>query len=358
VTSASVDVGGERPYRVVVAPGCLAEAAGLAAGGRAAVLTDANVAPLHLAALVGLEDAPRLVVPAGEASKSLATLGRVLDFLAESDLDRSSALVLLGGGVVGDLGGLAASLYMRGIDAVHCPTSLVAQVDSSIGGKTAIDLAAGKNLAGTFHPPRAVLADVTTLSTLPDAELSAGLGEVLKTALVGDGGILERLDEGAEAVLAREPSVLVELVTRCVRVKAAIVERDERERGERRKLNLGHTFGHAIERAAGYGRVPHGVAVAVGTTLALEAARTRGLLQDPELPARVARIAARLGLPASLAELRERSGLALDPAELERAMRHDKKGSAGEPRFVLPRAAGAIETGVRLAPDELRRLLA
>jgi 3-dehydroquinate synthase len=290
-------------------------------------------------------------VPAGEESKSLEALGRVLDFLVEARLDRSSALVLLGGGVVGDLGGLAAALYLRGIDAVHCPTTLLAQVDSAVGGKTAVNLRAGKNLAGAFHQPRAVHADVETLATLADEELCSGLGEVLKSALVGDPELFLLLEEHAEGLLARAPELLAGVVERCVRIKVAVVERDEREAGERKRLNLGHTFAHAIEQASGW-RVPHGMAVAAGVCLALRASGELGLLADAELPARTARLCARLGLPASLAELRGRYRAELAPAALCAALGRDKKGRAGEPALVLPRALGELELDVR-PPDAL-----
>jgi 3-dehydroquinate synthase len=347
------------PHCVRIGRGVLREADGLVAScSRVAVLSDLLVAPLHAVRLGELARAPRLELEPGEASKDFATLERVLDFLADAGLDRRSAVVALGGGVVGDVGGLAVSLYMRGIALVQCPTTLLAQVDAAVGGKTAVNLRAGKNLAGTFHPPLAVLADAEVLATLPAGELRSGLGEVLKTALVGDGGILAALEESVAPVLAGDPDALAELVVACVRVKAAIVGRDERETGERRALNLGHTFAHAIEHAAGYGRVPHGEAVAVGLALALAASRELGLLRDPELPARLAALAERLGLPRDLAELRHRRALPLPATALLAALRRDKKADAGEPAFVLPRAVGELELAGRLPRPLLERLLA
>jgi 3-dehydroquinate synthetase len=267
----SVRVGTEDPYDVRIGRGLLSEVAGTTAPySRRAVLSDDRVAPLYLARIDGGgRDAvppglvPAMVVPAGEGSKCFATLERVLEYLAENDFDRASCLVALGGGVVGDLAGLAASLYMRGIAIVQVPTTLLAQVDASVGGKTAVDLAAGKNLAGTFHQPAVVLADTDTLSTLPDAEFRSGLGEVVKSALLEGEPALTWLERCSRPIAERDPDVLAEVVERCVRLKAAIVERDPEEKGERRVLNLGHTFAHAIERAAGYGSVPHGIAVAV-----------------------------------------------------------------------------------------------
>ena len=352
-----VQVGGARPYRVRVGAGVLSELPeAIASRARIAVLTDVHVEQLYADRLGPLASAPRLAVDAGEDSKSFATLERVLEFLTASDLDRGSALVLLGGGVVGDLGGLAASLYMRGIDAVQCPTTLLSQVDSSVGGKTAVNLGAGKNLAGTFHPPCHVLADVATLGTLPDDELASGLGEVVKTALIGDPELLDLLEASSTAVRARDPEILAVLVTRCVGVKAGVVERDERESGERKHLNLGHTFGHAIEHVAGYGTIPHGVAVGTGLGLALEAAHKNGNLADDSLLERVPRILSSLGLQPDLAGLRQRYDLVLETEALIDGLRHDKKGSAGTPQFVLPVRAGELLRDVPLDVDLLREL--
>lgn len=346
------------PYEVRIGPGVLAGLEQvLPAGCTCAVLSDENVAPLHTARLGPVGAAPLHRIPAGEGSKSFAQLERVLDFLVEAGLDRSSVLVAMGGGVVGDLGGLAGALFMRGIEVVHCPTSLLSQVDSALGGKTAVNLRGGKNLAGVFHQPSAVLADTETLSTLPDEEFRSGLGEVLKSALVGDPELLDLLEGHALELWRREAELLGEVVSRCVRVKAAIVARDEREGGERAALNLGHTFGHAIELCAGYGRIPHGVAVGVGLVLALEASAHVGLLEDQELPRRVRRVARYLGLVPDLATLRERYQVALGPAELRAAMRRDKKAAAGRPAFVLPKRAGALALGQTLPERLIERLL-
>jgi 3-dehydroquinate synthase len=322
---------------------------------RRAVVTDDRVAPLYLARL-GF-DAPSMAVPAGEPSKRMPTLERVLEFLAASDLDRSSCVIALGGGVVGDLAGMAASLFMRGIPVVQVPTTLLAQVDASVGGKTAVDLAAGKNLAGTFHQPAAVLADPETLATLPEEEYRSGLGEVVKAALIEGEAALAWLEGNSRPLVRRDPGALEEAVERCVRTKAHIVVGDPRERGARKILNLGHTFAHAIERAAGYGRVPHGIAVAVGLSLALRASRAAGLLDDAVLSARVAALLAALELPGDLRALRSASGARLAPEELVAGMRHDKKGAAGRPRLVLPRAAGRIEVDVEVDPDLLAEIV-
>ncbi|TDJ66099.1 MAG: 3-dehydroquinate synthase [Planctomycetota bacterium] len=355
-----VEVGTNPAYEVSVGPGVLADVAGFVggAGARVAVLADARVAELHAHRLAGLERAPRLDVPPGEGSKSLARLGAVLDFLAEAELDRSSCLVTLGGGVPGDLGGLAASLFKRGIAVVHAPTTLLAMVDASVGGKTAINLAAGKNLAGTFHQPRAVFADTETLATLPEDELRSGFGEVVKAALVEGEPLLALVEESAGALVARDPDALERVVAACVRAKARVVADDPHERGPRRALNLGHTFAHGIERTAGYGAVPHGVAVAAGIGLALAAARALGILADDTLADRTGRLLEALGLPRDLTALRASSGLALPAADVARAMGHDKKGRVGAPELVLPARAGAIELGVPVEPAMLTRLLA
>jgi 3-dehydroquinate synthase len=226
-----------------------------------------------------------------------------------------------------------------------------------VGGKTAVNLARGKNLAGSFHQPALVLADTETLATLPDAELRSGLGEVVKTALVGDAELLELLERDAERLRARDIDLYGEIVARCVRVKAGIVARDERETGARKVLNLGHTFAHAIELTAGYGRIPHGVAVGVGIALALRASERTGLAR-PGVTDRIARLLPRLGLGSSLAALREEYGHELPAAELRAGLRHDKKGTAGRPAFVLVRDVGAAEVDRALDPALLRELLA
>ena len=357
--SATVEVGVQPPYEVRVGPGCLSEVRGLAdAYSSCMVLTDGRVAALHRERLPGFGDAPWMQVPEGERAKRLSVVEEVLDGMAEAGLDRSSLLVTLGGGSVSDVGGLAASLYGRGIDVVHGPTTLLAQVDAAVGGKTGVNLAGGKNLAGTFHQPRAVFADTDTLGTLEEDEVRSGLGEVAKAALLGAEGLAQRLDAEARALARPEGELAEEIVVACVRLKGVVVAADERESGARKQLNLGHTFGHAIELVAGYGRIPHGVAVAVGLGLALETSRRLALLEDGELPARVARWLADLGLPGSLDQLRASYRTALPARELAEAMRLDKKGRRAEPRFVLPRALAHLELDARVEPGLLEEILA
>lgn len=346
------------PYDVRIGAGVLAELpACLAAYGAHAVLTDHTVERLYARALPA--SATRLLaVPDGERSKSCAELERVLDFLVVCHLDRRGCLVAFGGGVVGDLGGLAAALYMRGIAFVQVPTTLLAQVDSSVGGKTAINLAGGKNLAGAFHQPSAVFADTALLATLAEGEYQSGLGEVVKTALLAGEDFVALLERETRALAARDASVLAEIVARCVAFKAHIVARDPHECGERKALNLGHTFAHGIEHDAGYGTVPHGLAVAVGIVLALRASAEFGVLRDPELVARVQRLFAALGLPADLATLRTRYGATLRPRGLLDGMRHDKKSAEGRSRFVLLERAGAWRLDVEAPDERVERLLA
>jgi 3-dehydroquinate synthase len=355
----AIQVSTEPRCEVLVGRGLLAEAAQRSAHYSArALLSDTNVAPLYAGAL-GLPEATRAhLVPPGESSKTLAELERVLEFLARTGLDRGSCLLLLGGGVVGDLGGLAAALYMRGIDFVQLPTTLLSQVDSSVGGKTAVNLEAGKNLAGVFRQPALVLADTSTLGTLDAEEFRAGLGEVLKTALVSGEALLARLESAHRELVARDPDLLAGIVAECVRTKAAVVARDPLEQGERAQLNLGHTFAHAIERVAGYGAVPHGIAVGTGLVLALRLAERLELARDPALRGRVERLLGSFGMPASLAALRIRCHTQLGEAELAQAMRLDKKSRSGRPRFVVPRAPGELVLGLEIDEALLSEVLA
>ena len=302
-----------------------------------ALLTDANVArhqPRALRALAG--GAPVLVLPPGERTKSLPSLKRVLDFLAAQRLDRTGLLVVVGGGVIGDVGGFAAASYLRGIDYVQVPTTLLAMVDSSVGGKTGVNLAAGKNLVGAFHQPRAVFIATELLATLPPREFAAGMAEVIKCGLLGDADLFARLERAPVTTASAD---LAEVIRRCCALKARIVEADERElaaKGGRALLNLGHTFGHAIEQVTGYRRYRHGEAVAVGLAAAARLSRHLGLLAAAE----VARVDAALtahALPARLAE-------PIPLADLMAAMARDKKVRAGRPRLVVLRRLGEAVT--------------
>jgi 3-dehydroquinate synthase len=329
---------GDRSYPILFAGDLTvevrAQAADLAGAGRGyAVVTDGNVARIHEKALRSLfADAPVHVVPPGEESKSIPELGRALDFLASRGLDRSGALFAVGGGVVGDLAGFAAASYLRGIDHYQVPTTLLSMVDSSVGGKTGVNLKAGKNLAGAFHQPRGVFVATGFLGTLPPREFAAGMAEVIKTALLGDGPLFDGLER---APLSAGDPGLASVIRRCCAIKARLVEADERERAEkggRALLNLGHTFAHAIEQVAGYGAYLHGEAVAVGLCAAARLSRGLGMIGEPDV-ARVESAVASHALPT-----RVRRPLAI--ADLASAMARDKKARGGSPRFVLLRSLG------------------
>ena len=327
------------------APRHLAEA-GLRTG-RCLVVTDEHVAPHYQAtleaALTEAGWAPRVVVIApGEASKSPAGLQQIYDAALPWGLDRQTPVLGLGGGVVGDLAGFAAATLLRGLPLVHLPTTLVAQVDSAIGGKTGINHAAGKNLIGAFHQPRLVLADGATLATLPALEWHSGLAEVVKHALIADVAFLAFLEDRWEAVLARRPEVAGEMVYRAAAIKAGVVAEDEREQGRRAILNFGHTFGHAIEREAGYGRFTHGEAVALGMQAALHLSRDL----HPDLDAARALALVR--------RIPVRHGLAgLPAARLMAAMQTDKKVEAGRLRLVVLRRLGAAYLTAEAAPEAI-----
>ncbi len=303
------------------------------AGRKIAVVTDQNLITRQEAVLRGLfGDAPRFVVPPGEGSKSIAELGRALEFLANERLDRGSALFAVGGGVIGDLGGFAAASYLRGIDYFQVPTTLLAMVDSSVGGKTGVNLAAGKNLAGAFHQPRGVFIATGLLSTLPPREFAAGAAEVIKTGLLGDADLFHQLERRP---LSLDHTDLAAIVRRCCAIKAKVVEADERElapQGGRALLNLGHTFGHAIEQVAGYGAYLHGEAVAIGLAAAARLSQALGGLTAAEV-ARIDAVLAAHALPVRL-----RAPLPL--ADLRAVMARDKKVRAGALRFIVLRGIG------------------
>ncbi len=336
---------GERSYPIHIGAGLL-ERAELyrphLAGGSAAIVTNEVVAPLYLPRVrqalreVRVTD---IIVPDGEQAKSWQTLERVFDALLEARCGRDTLLVALGGGVVGDLAGFAAAVYQRGMPFLQLPTTLLAQVDSSVGGKTAINHARGKNMIGAFHQPLAVISDVATLDTLPERELRAGLAEVIKHALALDAGFVAWLEANLGRMLAREGAALAYAVKRCCELKAHIVAADERESGVRALLNFGHTFGHAIEARMGYGAWLHGEAIAAGMVMAAELSRTLGLIDESDV-ARARRLIERAGLPVA--------GPAVAPQELMALMTVDKKAAQGKLRFVVLEAIGraALRGGV------------
>jgi 3-dehydroquinate synthase len=283
-----------------------------------------------------------LVLPPGEETKSLESLGRVLDFLAEQRLDRTGVLFAVGGGVIGDLGGFAAAAWLRGIDFVQVPTTLLAMVDSSVGGKTGINIAAGKNLVGAFHQPRGIFVSTNLLATLPPREFAAGIAEVIKYGLLGDAALFAQLEKVPLTVASAE---LVAVIRRCCALKARIVEADERETakdGGRALLNLGHTFAHAVENVAGYGAYLHGEAVAIGLCAAARLSRELGHLSAEDV-GRVEAVLAAHALPTRLRE-------PLPVVALMAAAARDKKVRAGLPRFVVMRNPGEAATQDGIAP--------
>jgi 3-dehydroquinate synthase len=309
----------------------------ISAGRQMAVLTDANVQRAHGGMLNGIfGETPVHVADPGEGSKSLSGLGGVLDFLAARKLDRGGVLFAVGGGVVGDLGGFAAATWLRGIDFYQVPTTLLAMVDSSVGGKTGINLTAGKNLVGAFHQPKGVFIATNSLATLPSREFAAGMAEVIKYGLLGDARLLADLEA---APLTVKNLGLAGVIRRCCEMKAQIVEKDERETARengRALLNLGHTFGHAIEQVTGYGAYLHGEAVAIGLCAAARLSQKLDYITSADVSRTEAVIAAHQ-LP-----IRLRSPLALK--DLFAAMARDKKVRAGLPRFVVLKKLGEAAT--------------
>jgi len=345
---------GPRSYAVVIGAGALAEtgqrlvAAGF--GGRCALVTSERVGALYrkpvLESLRAAGFAPVLVeIPDGEEHKNLASLAVLYERLLEAGVERGSPLVALGGGVLTDLAGFAAATLLRGLPTVLLPTTLLAQVDAAIGGKTGVNHVLGKNLIGAFHQPRLVLADVDALSTLPRRELVAGVAEVIKTAAIGDAPLFAELEERLDRLLALEREVVVPVIAACVRYKARVVAEDEREvSGGRAVLNFGHTLGHAIEALTGYEELLHGEAVAIGMVAAARVSVALGRCR-PETAGRLDRLLKRAGLPTDIP-----SGLT--PAALALAVRSDKKSAGRRIRFVCLEEIGRT-TFVELSGEEI-----
>jgi 3-dehydroquinate synthase len=328
---------GARSYPIFIGAGLLddAQLLGDAVAARdVMVVSNEVVAPLYLARLErGLagKRVASVILPDGEQHKTLATVERVLDAMVERRLNRDACVVALGGGVVGDMAGFAAACYQRGVDYVQVPTTLLAQVDSSVGGKTGVNHPGGKNLIGAFHQPRAVVSDIGTLGTLPPRELRAGLAEVIKVGLVADAGFLAWIEDNLEALLGLDAAALTYAIRRSCEIKAGIVAEDEHEHGRRALLNLGHTFGHAIETAAGYGAWLHGEAVGAGMLMAADLSARLGWLVPADVE-RVRSLLQRAGLPVAAPRIGAARGLEL--------MGMDKKVLAGRIRLVLLRRLG------------------
>ena len=346
---------GERSYPIVIGTGLLGDAATYAqlpGAATALIVSNTTVAPLYAAQLERALQAryPRVLLlelPDGEAHKDWAHLQLIFDALLEHGCDRKTVLFALGGGVVGDMCGFAAASYMRGVPFVQVPTTLLAQVDSSVGGKTAINHPLGKNMIGAFYQPQLVVCDLDVLATLPERELSAGLAEVIKYGPIADLAFLDWIEAALPALLARDPQALAHAVKRSCEIKAHVVGQDEREAGLRAILNFGHTFGHAIEAGMGYGQWLHGEAVGCGMVMAAELSQRLGLI-DAALAARLKRLVQAAGLPVQGPRLAEdNAGRYLE------LMRLDKKSEAGEIKFVLIDPPGSA--AVRAAPNALVR---
>ncbi len=338
---------GQRSYAIKLGTGLLdrlgRECARLGLNRRCAIVSDTNVAPLYgkraqaSLAKAGI-DSVLITVPAGETAKSLKTVQSCYDRLAAERLERKSFIVALGGGVVGDLSGFLAATYLRGIAFVQVPTTLLAQVDSSVGGKVGVNLRAGKNLVGAFYQPRLVLCALDTLRTLPMREFRAGLAEVIKYGIIADAALFARLERALPRLLHREPGTLSAVVARCCELKAEVVRQDEKESGLRAILNFGHTIGHALEAISHYGTYLHGEAIAIGMLAAARlSAQTLGL--PGSQVERIAALLRRAGLPTEL------NLHAAQHPKLLAAMKLDKKVSGGDVKFVLARKIGQVAFG-------------
>lgn len=347
---------GERSYPIVISEGLLEQAdtwSALPKAATALIVTNDVVASLYLNALKQAlsgqySQVHEVVLPDGEAHKDWQTLNLIFDTLLQRGCDRKTVLFALGGGVVGDMTGFAAASYMRGVPFVQVPTTLLSQVDSSVGGKTAINHPLGKNMIGAFYQPQLVVCDLATLETLPARELSAGLGEIIKYGPIADMQFFEWLEQNMDGLLRRDSGLLMHAVKRSVEIKAWVVGQDEKESGLRAILNFGHTFGHAIEAGMGYGNWLHGEGVAAGMVMAAELSQRLGMV-DASFVLRLRTLIERAGLPVRGAVIDEQdnAGRYLD------LMRVDKKSEAGEIRFVLIDGLG--KAVMRSAPDALVR---
>lgn len=359
---------GERSYYIYIGTGLLSQLGPLVreavpGAGRALVIADAAVATAWQApvsrSLTGAGfTAVFVTAPAGEVSKTLAVAGQMYEACLDARLERGSCVIALGGGAVGDLAGFVAATYLRGIAFVQVPTTLLAQVDASVGGKVAVNLPRGKNLVGAFHQPRLVVADLAALGTLPPREYGAGLGEVVKHGIIRERGLFEYLEEHAQAVLDQDPAALEAVVERNCRIKAAVVSADEREGGLRAILNLGHTVGHAVEALTGRliradgsaGDLLHGEAVSIGLVAATRISRRIGVLAQEDLPDRLEALLTRLGLPTRLPA-------GLNPGDLPDTMALDKKADGGRIKWVLPVRLGQTQVTQHVPPDDVLAVL-
>lgn len=344
----------ERSYPILIGAGLLNQPKLLAPflrGTDVLLVSNSMVQPLYAARIEQQLPQHRVLqatLPDGEMHKTHSSITRLLDVLIANRFNRDCTLIALGGGVVGDITGFAAACYQRGVDYLQIPTTLLAQVDSSVGGKTGVNHPGGKNLIGAFHQPRAVIADTETLNTLPDRELRAGLAEVIKYGLIYDAVFLTWLEDNIEKLLKRDSFALAHAIERSCAIKAEIVARDEHEQGERALLNFGHTFGHAIEAATGYSAWLHGEAVAVGMLMAARLSAENGWLREADV-ARIERLLQRAGLPCKVTGVGSERLLEL--------MRLDKKVQQGQIRFVMLRAVGEAAVSRDYGVDALMNTL-
>lgn len=358
MTTRIIDAGG---YSVHIGAGLRKDFAShivaVAPAHRFAVITDDNVGPLYAAALVTALEAHGAVsshvVPAGEENKTRTSWARITDEMLDAGCARDTTVVALGGGVVGDLAGFVAATFMRGVPVVQCPTSLLAMIDASLGGKTGVDTHAGKNLVGAFHAPAAVLADVEVLTTLPPEQRRSGLAEAIKHGIIADARYLAMLDSHIDALVAGDASATLETVARSVEIKLAVVSADVRERGQRKTLNFGHTIGHGIEQATGYALL-HGECVAIGMVLEAQLAERIGVAEQGTA-AEISRILRRAGLPVG-------RPASVTADEIFAATRHDKKARGGAVEYALPASVGVMaENGgswsVAVADVDVRAVL-
>ncbi len=351
---------GVRSYDIKIAPGLIkklgGECARLEPGSRCAVITDTNVGrkyakPVFESLFKAGFEPVLVIVPAGEPSKRISVVEKCFDQLAAHRLERKSFIVALGGGVIGDLAGFVAATYLRGIDFVQVPTTLLAQVDSSVGGKTGVNLRAGKNLVGAFYQPRLVVCDLETLQTLPDREFRAGLAEVIKYGIIFDAELFALLERNLPKLLKRDLRTLAKIVARCCEIKAEVVAQDEMETGRRAILNFGHTIGHAIENSFGYGKFLHGEAISIGQVAAAKLSQ-KILGLPPGEVARIEKLFVRAGLPVQI-RLN-----AAQKKKLFAAMLLDKKVSGGEVKFVLAQKIGKVVWGQKVPTQLIESVLA
>ncbi len=357
--SVSVQLG-DRSYSIKIAPDLLkqlgGECARLNLGARCAIITDTNAGkifakPVYESLLKSGFEPVLITLPAGESAKSLKFAQSCYDQLALHRLERKSFIIALGGGVVGDLAGFVAATYLRGIDFVQVPTTLLAQVDSSVGGKTGVNLKAGKNLVGAFYQPRLVVCDLATLRTLPEREFRAGLAEVIKYGIIFDAKLFARLERDLPKILQRDAGTLSEIIARCCEIKAEIVSQDETENGPRSILNFGHTIGHAIENSFGYGKFLHGEAISVGQVAAAKLSQKTLGLQEIGVR-RIENLFLRAGLPIRIQLTSEQR------KKLFAAMLLDKKVSGGEIKFVLAEKIGRMVWGQKVPMKLIESVLA